>query len=154
MESNNIRFIFALLCCTGLVAIATGAYLEIARVRRKTSVISPRHLRWRMLSTLVWVLILGSLAYATLFEWPPGPGHPQGAEKFQRFSAIMLGSMLLMMVATFLFAIDLTMTLKERRAQEKKFGKAVLTPASEEVARILRDHNGPRNTKNGTGPQK
>lgn len=111
--NDSSRFLFAALCFGGLLAIAGGAWWERGRQKRGAT-ISKRHFRWRMVSAALWILILGSLGWATLFSWPADRAD---VVKGQRFSVILAGSMLLMLVGFILMAFDFYLTAKTRQIQ-------------------------------------
>ena len=133
MNVHTTRYVFALLCLTGLVAIATAAYVEVSRMRRGETALTPRHFRWRMISASLWVLILGSLAYGTLFEWPLN-SHDEN--HMRRFSIILVGAMSLMMLAMVLFAVDVVLTMRERQQQRESYVRDVHDLARKEIEKI------------------
>lgn len=118
MNAQTARYVFALLCALGIVAIFGGLLLEIGRMRREPGAISTRQFRWRMFAAFLWLLILASLAYATLYQWPQGPGDQLTA---RRFGAIVSGAMLLLVLALALLAIDVWQTGKQRKRHERQF---------------------------------
>ena len=113
MNDYPPRFAFAALCLICMVALGCGAAWEMRRQKRGAT-ISRRHFRWRMASAMLWLLILGSLAYATLFLWPHGPNAKVIGQKF---IAVVGGSMALMLIGFMLLFFDLYLTSKTRKIQ-------------------------------------
>jgi polyferredoxin len=126
MNDSSIRFIFAGLCILGLVTIWCGVGFE-GRRQQRTPTISKRHFRWRLVSAGLWTLILGSLAYGTLFSWPT-PGDLVTA---RRFGAIVAGSFALIFLALIVVAFDFYLTAQTRRIQTARMHQNM-----DEMARI------------------
>jgi hypothetical protein len=134
MNDSTPRFIFAALCLLGLITIWCGAVFE-ARRQQKSPTISKRHFRWRMVSALLWTLILGSLAYATLFTWPV----PKDYDSVRRFGAILAGSLMLMMVAFMVIIFDFYLTAQTRRIQTARMQQDLGEIARVEIERAQRE---------------
>ncbi len=128
--NDSIRFLFAAFCFLGLTAILSAAAWEWRRQKRDAT-ISARHFRWRMISALLWTLILGSLGWAMLFSWPTR-GDIVTA---QRFGAILAGAMLLMMVAFVVMIFDFYLTAKTRQIQSARIQHDLGEIARQELER-------------------
>ena len=111
------RIIFALICCIGIIAVATGAALEIRRARRGSSIIPPRQIRLRLFSALIWIITLGSLSYAGLLLW----SEPGDRVQARRFVGVISGVLLLIVIGLLLVAYDLWLVGQARRLQQAKF---------------------------------
>jgi polyferredoxin len=123
--------IFGLMCLVALIAVATGAALEIARRRRGESIIGPSQFRLRMFSAIVWILALGSLSAATLLLWP-SPGDNQMA---RRFLTMVSGAILLLLIGLLLLVYDVWLINQGRKAQEKYFDQQLNLLAQLEIER-------------------
>lgn len=120
MNDSTPRVVFAVLCLAGLIAILCGAFLEVGRQQRSPT-ISSRHFRWRMVSALVWVVLLGSLGYSTLFLWPvTQPGVAPAPVAVKRFGLVLTACMSLMLVAFVLMFFDFYLTAKTRQVQNAR----------------------------------
>ena len=133
MNESTPRVVFAVLCLVGLVAILCGALYEFGRQKRSPT-ISNRHFRWRLLSALVWTVILGSLGYATLFLWP----NPPTAVGVRRFATVLVASMSLMLVAFVLMLFDFYLTSKTRQVQSARMQQELADIAHIEIERAQR----------------
>lgn len=127
MNDQITRYVFAALCGVFFLAIGGAAMWEWNRFARRESALSARHLRWRMLSTAVWLLVLGSFAYASLVLWPhSAPGSLPYKEEARRFGIVTLGALSLMLIALALMAFDIFWTVQIgrrtaiKRAQKSK----------------------------------
>lgn len=127
----NPRNIFALLCLLGIVAVAVVAVLEIRRVRRGESLVTIGQFRLRMLSALVWMILLGSTSYAILVLWP----EPNDAVKALRFFSVVCGIVLLLIIALLLMAYDLWQFSLQRRLREAEFNRQLAAMAQAEIQR-------------------
>jgi membrane-bound ClpP family serine protease len=135
MNDSTPRVVFAVLCLVGLVAILCGALFEFGRQKRSPT-ISSRHFRWRMVSALVWTVILGCLGYATLFLWPvTSPGVAPTAVAIKRFATVLIASMSLMLVAFVLMLFDFYLTSQTRRAQNARMQLEMAEIARIEIER-------------------
>lgn len=133
MNESTPRVVFAALCLLGLIAILCGALFEFGRQKRSPT-ISSRHFRWRMVSALVWTVILGSLGYATLFLWPV----PPTAVAVKRFATVLVASMSLMLVAFVLMLFDFYLTSKTRQVQSALMQQELAEIARVEIERAQR----------------
>ena len=141
------RLIFALLCALCALAIATGAFLEIARARRGDNVLAPWHFRLRLMSAAIWFIILLSLAGSVTMLWPAA--NATYNQKLQ-FVSVINGVALLIALALLLLGGDFWMLMRTRRriehTQARRFSDELRHLADVESAR-LRDaqraqHNG------------
>jgi len=137
----NGKNIFALLCLLGIIAIVVAVVLEIRRVRRGESVITIGQFRLRLLSALVWMILLGSTSYAILVLWPQ-PGNQLQA---QRFVSVVSGVVLLLIIGLLLMAYDLWQFSVQRRIREAEFNRELAKMAQTEIQRVQEKHD---NTKN------
>jgi hypothetical protein len=112
------RLFFIGICVFGIFAIFIAALIEFQRLKTGDAVLSRRQSRWRIISSVLWIIILGSLAYATAFLWPE-PGAPQPVQ--MRFMRIVVGSIALMVPAFILLALDLRFTLLAQKLSRLKF---------------------------------
>lgn len=113
MNDPNSRFLSAGFCLLCLVAVWCGALFEIGRQKRGAT-ISPRHFRWRMISALLWSLILGLLILASLRFWPQNSADTENAK---RFVALSSGAILLLLPAFALLIFDFYLTAQTRKLQ-------------------------------------
>lgn len=158
MSELTTRYVFALLCGLGMLAIGIGAVLEIARFRRNAraadsasstgssdggafaavpggNIISLRQFRFRLLSAVVWMIVLGALCYATTALWPDRSS-PQALEQMRRFVTVVLAALSLLLVAVVLFIYDVIQLSRERRAQTARFYKGLADMARDEAAQL------------------
>ena len=120
---------FALLCLLGVIAIGTGAVLEINRMRRGEHLITPTQFGLRMLSAVVWIISLGSMSYALLYLWP----ELGNAEQAQRFLSVVSGVLLLFVIGLVLLAYDFWRVSMRRREQLARFDRQLDALAREEI---------------------
>ncbi|HEX8464865.1 MAG TPA: hypothetical protein VF627_09640 [Abditibacterium sp.] len=139
MNDYTPRFLFAALCLLCLIAIGCAAAWEMRRQKRAAT-ISKRHFRWRMASAALWLLILGSLAYANLFLWPVGPDRAQMERMGQKFIAVVGGSMALMLIGFLLLFFDLYLTSKTRQIQNARLQIELGEMAQHEIEEAKRAH--------------
>lgn len=137
MPAQTIRLIFGALCVAGMVAIGAGIFFEFGRLKRGNSVLSQRQMRWRVLGGCLWLLVLGSLAYATFFLWPSGPADTITGK---RFGAVIMGAMALLVVALLITAFDAFLTIKGAQLQREKFERDAGDLARAEIERIQAEH--------------
>lgn len=137
MPASNLRFIFAALCLAGMCAIIAGLVFESGRLKRGNSVLSPRQMRWRIVGGALWILVLGSFAYATVFLWPT---NLNDAVTGRRFIAMMAGATVLLVIALIITAFDAYLTLKGAQLQREKFERDASKIASAEIDRIRAEH--------------
>ena len=120
-----------------MFAIGAGILFEFGRLRRGQSVLSPRQMRWRVVGGCLWVLVLGSLAYATFFLWPSGPSDVITGK---RFGAVVMGALLLLVIALLITAFDAFLTVKGAQLQREKFERDAGELARAEIERIRAQH--------------
>ncbi len=135
----STRVVFSVLCAIGFVAISAGLAFEFGRLKRGDSGLSARQLRWRLLSGTLWLLVLGSLFYATLFLWPTGRADVITA---RRFAAIVTGSMALLILALVLTAFDVYLTVAASAAQRARFEREAGEMARQEIERLREAREG------------
>lgn len=108
--------VFGLLCVLGALTILTALGVELARAHRGEGV-PMRQLRWRILGGVLWIVIFGAFAYATLQLWP-SPGDKQTAKQF---ISVLSGAVLLLPIALILLLIDWIQVGRARRREEARF---------------------------------
>jgi len=135
MNDDKTRFVFAAFCLLGWVAVWCGALFEIGRQKRGAT-ISKRHFRWRMISALLWSLILGMLAFATLRFWPSGRADTVNA---QRFVALASSAIALLLPAFALLFFDFYLTAQTRRLQTAHMKQDLGEIARREIERAQAD---------------
>lgn len=134
MASDTARTIFAISCLLSLVAIATGAALEIARQKRGESLLRPGHFRLRIFSALVWMIALGSLAYAVAFLWPqPDLDFAARREQAEQFLSVISGAMALLLIGIFMLTYDMWRLWQERHLKEAQFNLHLVDIARAEI---------------------
>lgn len=137
MSEQFQRGIFALLCLLCVIAVATGAWLEIARTRRGDNLLAPRHFRLRLISAVVWILALLSLAGAVTIWWPPP--HPTDNQRLQLY-AVFTGAISLMTIGLLLGVADFWIVSRTRhkveREQALRFSQQLHELAETETARL------------------
>ena len=133
MPAQNLRLFFGALCVAGMFAIGAGILFEFGRLKRGNSVLSPRQMRWRILGGCLWLLVLGSLAYATFFLWPSGPTDVVAGK---RFIAVVMGAVALLVIALLITAFDAFLTVKGAQLQREKFERDAGELARTEIERI------------------
>ncbi len=119
MPTFDAKSGFALLCLLGVIAIGTGAVLEINRMRRKESIIGVNQFRLRLLSAVVWMIILGSTGYALLYLWPEKGDTPAAL----RFLSVVSGIILLLVIGFVLLMYDLWRVSLQHRQQQAQFNR-------------------------------
>jgi cytochrome c-type biogenesis protein CcmH/NrfF len=164
MSAEFQRGIFALLCVLGVITVVVGIWLETARARRGESLLSPRHFRLRLISALIWIIILFSVAgLATI--WFPGP--PATKEQVLRSASVLSGVLWLITIALILLAGDMWLLARARRRvelqQSIQFSQQFRDLAETETARLrseqeksgkmqkVRAYPAPDSLTNGTG---
>ena len=133
MPAPILRLLFGALCVVGMFAIFAGLLFEWSRMKRGDSVLSARQLRWRIVGGALWVLVLGSFAYATLFLWP---ANFNDVVTGRRFVAVMAGATVLLVIALVITAFDAFLTLKGAQLQRQKFERDAGKLARAEIERI------------------
>ncbi len=131
MSTPAAKTAFAVLCILGIIAIGIGMLLELNRKRRGDSVISPRQLRLRLMSAIIWLIVLGSLFYAVIFLWPQRGDQEQA----RRFLSVLSGSLLLIVLAIGLLFYDFWQVLREGQRHEAQFEQQLTAFAKAEIAR-------------------
>ena len=139
MNSNSIRVIFAALCAIGFLAICLGLIFEYGRLRRGDSGLSARQLRWRLVSGSLWLLVLGSFFYATIFLWPSGP---QDLANARRFAGVIVGATALLILALVLTAFDIYLTYAASKLQRARFEHNASEMARLEIERLRAQNEG------------
>jgi len=137
MPAPNLRLIFGALCIVGMFAILAGLLFEWGRLKRGNSVLAPRQMRWRIVGGTLWVLVLGSFAYATVFLWP---NNLNDVVTGRRFIAVMAGATVLLVIALIITAFDAFLTLKGAQLQREKFERNAGEVALAEIERIRAQH--------------
>ena len=141
MTSPTLRLLFSGLCAAGFAAILVGLLFEIGRMKRATSVLPPRQARWRVFSGILWLLVLGSLEYANFKLWPFGiKDRALAASLAARYVSVVGGALMLLMVALFITAFDVYLTLKGAQLQRQKFESEAGEVARAEIERIRAAH--------------
>ena len=133
MPAQNLRLIFGALCVAGMCAIGAGILFEFGRLKRGNSVLSPRQMRWRAVGGCLWLLVLGSFAYATFFLWPSGPADLVTG---RRFVAVTMGAVALLVIALLITAFDAFLTIKGAQLQREKFERDAGELARAEIERV------------------
>lgn len=133
MSDTTGRMIFAMLCLLAMVAITGGMVLELLRFRRGESLLRPGQLGLRIFSAFVWLILLGSLAYAVMMLWP------YDVASARKFAAVVSGSLCLLFIAIFLLAYDVWQVGRQRRLQERTFQRNLEGFAREEIQKIQND---------------
>ena len=158
MSESTTRYIYALLCGLGMVAIGIGAVLEIARFRRNArqasgstvadvdtsgnpvvvpggNIISLRQFRFRLVSAVIWMIMLGTLSYAITALWPERTS-PLAREQVRHFLTVVGAALSLLLVAVALFIYDVIQLSRERRAQTTRFYSGLAEMARNEAAQL------------------
>lgn len=150
MNVQITRYLFAALCGVFFFVIAGAAAWEWNRFARGESALSRRHLRWRMLSTAVWLLVLGSFAYASLVLWPhSAPGSLLYKEEARRFGIVTLGALSLMLIALALMAFDIFWTVQIGRRTAAKRAQVSHDTLEVELERARQRAGKPNGGSNG-----
>lgn len=132
MTGHRAQTLFAALCILAMIAVLTGAILEMRRSRRGESLISLNQYRLRLLSAFIWVIVLGSLSYATLFLWPEPGDRAQG----YRFLSVVSGAGLLFIIGIALLLVDIFQLSRERQRQADRFNTELAAMAEMEGERL------------------
>lgn len=131
------RLIFAVLCVLSALAIVVVALLEIGRARRGESLLAPWHLRLRLITALIWIIALISLAIAVTTQWPPP--YPTKNQQLQ-FVALVNGVVMLVALGLLLAGGDYWVFWRKRRrieqAQTLRFAEELRAMAESETARL------------------
>ena len=132
MSEATARTLFSATCLAGVAIIVVAALMEILRQKRGESLLRAGQFRLRIFSALVWVILLGSLAYAVAFLWP----HGRDPIMMKKFAAVIGGSLSLLMIALFLLAYDVWQIGQQRRSSERKFNRNLEVMAREEIEKV------------------
>jgi hypothetical protein len=137
MTADFTRGIFALLCLLCVIAITTGAWLEMARTQRGDSLLAPRHFRLRLFSAVIWIIALLSLAGTVTIWWPEA--NATYNQKLQ-FLAVMNGVLCLIGLGLLLLGVDMWMLSRARRKVEReqaiRFSEQLRELAEKETTRL------------------
>ncbi len=137
MSDATGRMIFAMLCLLAMVAITGGGVLELLRFKRGESMLRAGQLGLRLFSALVWLILLGSLAYAVMLLWPTD------VPSARKFAAVVSGALFLLFIAIFLLAYDVWQVGRQRRLQERAFQRNLEGLAREEIQKVQTDNSSP-----------
>lgn len=148
MNVQTTRYLFAALCAVFFLVIGGAAAWEWNRFARGQSALSPRHLRWRLLSALVWLLVLGSFAFTCVFLWP-SPGHTK--QENYRAVVVMAGATLLMLVGFGLMTFDILWTVQIGRRSAVKRAQISQDTLQRELERAKRNAQGERGGSDSNG---
>ncbi len=129
-----------MVCMLCLVALTTAAMLEVVRTRQGVSVISRRQFRLRILSALVWDLVLGGTALSMLFLWPTSAHDEQ---KARGFISVMTGVILLICIGLLLLAYDVALLSRRQAQEERRFTAHLDQFAAAELKRVRRPNGAP-----------
>ena len=133
MTGGPVLNLFSLICAIGAITVVCGTWLEMVRMHRGDTTLTPRHYRWRLLSTVVWVGALGAMGYAASFSWPKNKLDKVTAQHFLDY---MGGGICLFLVGILLLGFDLWMTAKERDLYSRKLQVDLDVMAREEIQRL------------------
>lgn len=128
MSSGLPRSIFIASCLIGLVLVATAALVEISRHRRHETYITPVQFRLRMFNAVLWLVLLGSSAYAVTYLWPVA-----NRQQARQFLSVMSGVFLLLMIALLLLLLDVMMVVQQQRKLRGLFDQRLRTLHSKVV---------------------
>ncbi len=123
MSTPVVRLLFAALCGVFFFAISGVASWEWLRFRRGESALSSRHFRFRMLSALTWMLVLGAFFVLTVWLWPDSslpPKSPLQQAAILRASRVFIGAFTLMLLAFALMTLDMFWTVQIGRRNALK----------------------------------
>ena len=132
MSETTTRVVFSGTCIAGVAIIAVAAVMEIVRQKRGESLLRAGQFRLRIFSALVWMILLGSLAYAVAFLWPQG----RDPIMMRKFASVIGGSLSLLFIALFLLAYDVWQVGQQRRTSERKFNRNLEEMARMEIEKI------------------
>lgn len=130
MNETNVRAVFSIICVLAMFAVAGGGIVEILRRKQGESLLRTGQFRLRMFSVFVWLILLGSLAYAVSFLWP----HDE--RSVQQFLAVISGVFSLLIIALLLLAYDLWQVGRQRRASHQSFERQLEQLAREEARKV------------------
>jgi hypothetical protein len=134
MAAGTAKSVFVMSCLLGLIVIAIGAGLEIWRQKRGESLLRAGQFRLRIFSSIIWMIALGSLAYAVAFLWPnPDLALVTRRAQAEKFLSIISGAMMLLLIGIVLLGYDMWQLARERRLKEAQFNLQLLDMAREEI---------------------
>ena len=139
MSEITTRVVFSGTCIAGVAIIAVAAIMEIVRQKRGESLLRVGQFRLRIFSALVWMILLGSLAYAVAFLWPQG----RDPITMRKFASVIGGSLSLLFIALFLLAYDVWQVGQQRRTSERKFNRNLEEMARMEIEKIQSEKKQP-----------
>lgn len=111
MSATDPRFIFAVLCWFGMIAILLGAAWEI-RGKLKNNFLSATDFWVRMISVACWLMALGLLSYAVMARWP----RPHDEISKQIFAQFLLWGLCFLLAAILVSIVDFVLTWRMRKA--------------------------------------
>jgi len=149
MSTPTAKIAFAVLCLLGILAVGIGALLEISRKRQGNTVVTPVQFKLRMISAVIWMIVLGSLFYAVVFLWPQRGLGMETERQARQFLSVVSGSFLLIAVALGLLVYDLWRLAREGRVHEARFNQQLIALAHAEVERAAK--GGPPVEQQGGG---
>lgn len=130
MNETTVRSLFSIVCVLAMVAVAGGGILEILRRKRGESLLRAGQFFLRIFSVFVWLILLGSLAYAVSFLWP----HDE--KSVRQFLAVISGVFSLLLIALLLLAYDLWQVGRQRRASHRSFEQQLEKLARDEAQKL------------------
>ena len=134
MAAGTAKSVFVMSCLLCMIAIAIGAGLEVWRQKRGESLLRPSQFRLRIFSALIWMIALGSLAYAVAFLWPnPELSLIERRDQAQKFLSLISGSLMLLLIGLVLLGYDMWQLARERRLKQAQFNLQLLDMAREEI---------------------
>ena len=142
MSTLFARWIFAALCGTFFIVIGGLAVWEWLRFARKESALSARHFRFRLLSGLTWLLVLGSFFTATVWLWPHSRAD---TVLIERFVLVTSAASALMMLAFILMSLDIFWTIQIGRIEAQKRARGAKEALQRELARVANQEGGNSN---------
>lgn len=132
MSEITARTLFSATCLAGVTIIVVAAILEILRQRKGESLLRAGQFRLRIFSALVWIILLGALAFAVAFLWP----HKGDTVMMRKFAGLIGGSLTLLLIALFLLAYDFWQINRQRKITELKFSRQLDEMARAEIEKI------------------
>ena len=139
MSTLVVRWIFAALCGTCFIAIGGIAAWEWIRFSRGESALSARHFRFRMLSGLTWLLVLGGFFISTVWLWPHSSADRVHIKQFIDVSG---SALVLMLVAFALMSLDIFWTVQIGRIEAARRARQSKETLARELARAQQSEGG------------
>lgn len=152
MQTPPILLIFAALCGVFFFVIVGVAVWEWIRFNRSESALSPRHLRWRLLSAFTWLVVLGTFFVVVVFmlpHLPVGRGAslaPAQAAYVRRTATVMLGATTMMIFALILMAVDIFWTIQVGRKTIASRSRQTQETLRREIERTIHKEESPNGT--------